>query len=156
MKIKDLVRTDVPVCVEDMPLTDVYSLLQGSGNDHVVVLDSSLHRKPIGIVNEHSICEQVIGRRRDPRGLTAGNVLSTSLLCIVEDTEIGSLTISPGAVPDAIISVDRRRQFSGSVDPRRLSSEVARENLRRGGMSLVAVTSNNTVRPSSEAAAVNS
>jgi predicted transcriptional regulator len=45
----------------------------------VVVIDSMSHRVPLGIVNEHSICEQVVAKGRKLRGLTAGGVLDSSI-----------------------------------------------------------------------------
>ena len=55
MLIREIMDVDVTECTEDTPIGDVYELIQQSHKNYVVVIDSSQHRVPIGIVNEHSI-----------------------------------------------------------------------------------------------------
>ncbi|HEY2866318.1 MAG TPA: CBS domain-containing protein [Pyrinomonadaceae bacterium] len=130
MLISEIMNSDVNVCTEDTPLKDVYELIQSSIEGFVVVLDSFQHRVPIGIVNEHSICESVVGRQRPTRSLDAGAVLDSNIkrLCHnVEVTECESV-LDRGA--DAILVVNERRQFLGAVDPEELE-RAARAAARR-------------------------
>ena len=80
MFVRDLINENPAVCTEDLPLEQVYKLMQEKSGDHVVVIESNAHRIPIGIVTEHEICMQVVGRGRSPRGMTAANVMSTNFV----------------------------------------------------------------------------
>lgn len=77
MFVRDLINENPAVCTEDLPLEQVYKLMQEKNSDHVVVIESKAHRIPIGVVTEHEICLQVVGRGRSPRGMTAANVMNT-------------------------------------------------------------------------------
>jgi len=80
MFVRDLINENPAVCTEDLPLEQVYKLMQEKSGDHVVVIESNAHRIPIGIVTEHEICMQVVGRGRSPRGMTAANVMNTDFV----------------------------------------------------------------------------
>lgn len=80
MLLSEIIGNDTVVCTEEMPLEEVFSLMDRRSADHVVVIESYSHRKPIGMVTEHDICMHIIGRGRDPRGLTAANVMNTQIL----------------------------------------------------------------------------
>jgi len=77
MFVRDLINKNPAVCTEDLPLEQVYKLMQEKSSDHVVVIESKAHQIPIGVVTEHEICMQVVGRGRSPRGMTAANVMNT-------------------------------------------------------------------------------
>lgn len=76
MFVRDMIDKSPAVCTEDLPLEQVYKLMQEKDSDHVVVIESKAHRIPIGVVTEHEICMQVVGRGRSPRGMTAANVMN--------------------------------------------------------------------------------
>jgi len=80
MFVHDLIEKSPAVCTEDLPLEQVYKLMQEKHEDYVVVIDSKAHQIPIGVVTEHEICMQVVGRGRSPRGMTAANVMSTDFV----------------------------------------------------------------------------
>ena len=79
MFVRDIMNQCSVVCTEDMPLEKVYKLMQDNNCDHVTVVENYAHNTPIGIITEHDICLQVVGRGRNPRGLTAANVMNTSI-----------------------------------------------------------------------------
>jgi CBS domain-containing protein len=124
MLIKDIMSTCIRECTEDTPLKDVYELIQDCEHGFVVVVDSGTHRVPIGIVNEHSICEQVIARGRNAKALFAGSVMSTHVKRVNENTPIMECREVLGKRPDAILIVDDERQLCGIVDPERLAPLV--------------------------------
>jgi predicted transcriptional regulator len=104
---------DVPVCTEDVHLDQVYEMLCRSGERIVIVVDSNAHQVPIGVVTDRSICDQVLGRRRDPRGLTAANVLDSKIKKL-RRANIMASSIEPiesGSQP--VIVVDRDRKVVG-------------------------------------------
>lgn len=80
MFVRDLINKNPAVCTEDLPLEQVYKLMQEKDSDNVVVIESKAHRIPIGVVTEHEICMQVVGRGRSPRGMTAANVMNTNFV----------------------------------------------------------------------------
>jgi len=124
MLISEIMNSDVVVCTEDTPLTDVYELIKASGDGYVVVLDSVQHRVPIGIVNEHSICESVVGRQRPTKSLDAGAVLSSNIKRLCRNAQIAECETVLDSSADAILVVDERRQFLGAVDPEDLEQSV--------------------------------
>jgi predicted transcriptional regulator len=88
MLIKEIMNTAVCECPEDTPLNDVYELIQSCPNRYVVVTDSPQHRVPLGVVNEHSICELLVKNRRRDRDLYAGSLMNTRIQKISEDTDV--------------------------------------------------------------------
>jgi CBS domain-containing protein len=80
MFVRDVMRENSVVCTEDMPLAKVYQLMLENGCDYITVVESYAHRIPIGIITEHDICLQVIGKGRDPRSLNAANVMNTNVI----------------------------------------------------------------------------
>jgi CBS domain-containing protein len=62
--------------------------MQEKNEDHVVVIDSKAHKIPIGVVTEHEICLQVVGRGRSPRGMTAANVMNTDFVKADANSEL--------------------------------------------------------------------
>lgn len=104
------------VCTEDVPLRSVYELIQNSGQGFVVVIDSEVHKVPIGLVTEHSICKQVVGRGRSPKNLAAGNVLEARVPRIDADapiTDCGRLFADDRT--KVILAVNGKREFLGVV-----------------------------------------
>ena len=100
-----------PVCTEEMPLYQVYEMLSQGADRLVVVVDSNAHRVPIGVITDRSICDQIILRRRDPRGLTAANVLDSNVIKMRR----ANLLASSGPVSEQrpVLVVDRDRRLVG-------------------------------------------
>ena len=130
MLIKDIMSTCIRECTEDTSLKDVYELIRDCEHGFVVVVDSSTHRVPIGIVNEHSICEQVIARGRNAKALFAGSVISTHVKRVNENTPIVDCREVIEKDPDAILVVDDKRQLCGIVDPERLAPLIGETEYR--------------------------
>ena len=126
MLIKDIAANCVSECTEDTPLAEVYDLIQNCEHGYVVVVDSTSHRVPIGIVNEPSICRQVITKARHPRSLTAGDVMNSRIRRVPESTAIEaceSMLESAGSEP--ILVINEKRQFSGIVDRGQLARALS-------------------------------
>jgi len=123
MLIKEIMNTGVIECTEDTSLKDTYELIQRSPAGFVVVIDSIQHRVPIGIVNEHSICESVVRRSRHTKDLDAGNVMSTNIKRVSENTQISDCSFTVSS--QAILVVNEKRQFLGTVDPAELDRSMA-------------------------------
>ncbi|MEO8648967.1 MAG: hypothetical protein ABI539_07360 [Acidobacteriota bacterium] len=118
MFLSEFIMTDAPECSEDTDLTRVYEMIQLSPFGFVVVIDSEVHRVPIGIVSEHSICEHLLVRGRSLRGLAAGNVMDQRTKKVVYSATIEETAALLGdEQPRVILVMDDKRRFCGIVDP---------------------------------------
>ena len=113
MFAKQIMSKCVMECTEDMPLEDVYDLIKKCEHGLVVVLDSYVHRVPIGVVSERSICEQIIARGRNPRGLFAGHVMDSHIKTVREDDLVESISVDETKPISAIVVTDGNRQVAG-------------------------------------------
>jgi len=125
MLIKEIIETGIAECTEDTSLKDTYELIQQSSGGFVVVIDSIQHRVPIGIVNEHSICENVVRKSRDTRNLDAGNVMDTNIKRVSENADILECDII--AEDHTVLVVNSKRQFLGTLEPVELERLIAVE-----------------------------
>lgn len=116
--------TCIRECTEDTPLKDVYEMIQACEHGFVVVVDSTSHRVPIGIVSEHTICEHVIRRGKNAKSLAAGSVMSSHVKRVCETTPVASCRDVLGKHPDAILVTGEDRKLSGIVEPERLRALV--------------------------------
>ena len=125
MLMREIMVVGAAECTEDTPLKDVYELIRNSPSQSVVVLDSSQHRVPLGIVTEHSICESMILCSRTPRSLDAGSVMNTNIRRVCDTTPI--VECDELIDSDVIFVVDKRRQFLGMADREELTLSINRE-----------------------------
>jgi predicted transcriptional regulator len=115
MFVSDIMSTCLAECTEDTSLEEVFGLIRKCDHGLVVVVDSVAHRVPIGVVTERSICEQIIGRGRNPRSLAAGSVIDSRIKRVSKSDLAETLaTIDPTEVA-AIVAVDDNRRPCGLV-----------------------------------------
>ena len=126
MFVTEIMSTCVAECTEDMKLEDVFDLIQKCDHGLVVVIDSHAHRVPIGIVNERSICEQIIARGRNPRNLLAGSVMDSRIKKVLETDVVECITDT--AEFAAIVVVDDKRRICGVVSKEKIESVKAIDN----------------------------
>ena len=118
MDVTDMIKTNFVVCTEDMPLERVFEKMEKDGADHAVVVESLAHSIPIGLITEHDICAQILGRGRNPRGMTAANVMNTNIIKI--RSTAGSVTLDPVAgSPRVMCVVDENGALCGMVAAKR-------------------------------------
>lgn len=115
MRIREIMSRCVTVCTEDTGLEEVYELIQKCEHKLVVVVDSNAHRVPIGVTSEHTICEQIIARGRNPRTLSAGSVMDARIKKLSEDQLIESIDANELNDLTAIVVVNSDRQIIGLV-----------------------------------------
>ena len=126
MLIKNLATETIAECTEETGLAEVYELLQNSSHGYVVVVDSTAHRVPIGVVNEHSICKYVIARPRNPKMMTAGDVMNSRIRRLTDSTPVESCRSMLESLKDEpILVTDDKRQFLGILDRRRLEAVLS-------------------------------
>jgi len=88
MLVYEIMNGSSPICTEDMALEKVYELMEQSGQDYVTVVDSLVHKIPIGIITVHGICGQILGGGRDRRGMTAANVMNTNYVKVDQNLPV--------------------------------------------------------------------
>ena len=138
MLIKEIMNTAVSACTEDTPLADVYELIQACRDRYVIVTDSPQHRVPLGVVNEHSICEALVKNRRRDRDLFAGMLMNTRIQKIDGDTDINDCTWLFTSAAEAIVVTGKKRQFLGVVDTIELRRAVNQESSRSESLGVLA------------------
>ena len=115
MTVSKIMSKCVTECTEDTALPEVYQLIQKCRHGLVVVVDSESHRVPIGVVSERSICEQLITRGKNPRGLTAGSVIDSRIRTIRETDDLSSISPEERRSLAAVVVTNERRQVCGIV-----------------------------------------
>jgi len=119
MFVGDMMSRSIAECTEDTSLERVYELLRNCEHGVVIVVESEAHRVPIGVVTEHSICEQIIARGRNPRTLAAGSVLNSRITKVTESDPVEKL-VTRQEDSAAVIVIDERRQACGIVPEEKL------------------------------------
>ena len=115
MRVSEIMSKCVTVCTEDTGLEDVYELIGKCSHRLVIVVDSNAHRVPIGVASEHTICEQIIARGRNPRTLSAGSAMDARIKKISEDQPLESIDTRDLDDLTAIVVVNADRQIIGLV-----------------------------------------
>lgn len=135
MFAKDIMNKNSIVCTEEMPLMQVYQLMQDNGCEFVSVVENYAHKNPIGVVTEHDICLQVIGKGRSPRGLTAANVMNTEIIKILETSTLAYCSdLIDGSRTKRLLVVDENGALCGTLaqsDIEANKSDRRLENLNR-------------------------
>ncbi|HMJ08116.1 MAG TPA: CBS domain-containing protein [Pyrinomonadaceae bacterium] len=114
MTANDLMTTNFVVCTEDLPLIRVFEQMDIAGVEHAVVVESLAHSMPIGLITEHDICEQVIGRARNPRGMTAANVMNTNVKRVNRDIGTDELARVEGT--KIVCVIDENGKLCGTLN----------------------------------------
>ncbi len=115
MLVSDVMSTCVAECTEDARLEEVFELIQQCDHGFVVVVDSVAHRVPIGVVTEHSICEQIIARGRNPKNLLAGSVIDSRIVKLVSTDLVEKIGEANLADVAAVVVVDESRRVCGLI-----------------------------------------
>lgn len=131
MLVRDVMDRRFVECTEDTPLEKVFAEMNEHGADFAVVLEGRAHRIPIGVVTEHLICASIIARRREPRGLTAANVMTSGFDKVDCSTDISVVSIpSINAQMPVIIAVDDKGELCGALTRMRLLQLKMLENTK--------------------------
>lgn len=142
MLVCEIMNGSSPVCTEDMELEKVYELMEERGQDYVTVVDSLAHKIPIGIISLHGICAQILKRGRNPRGMTAANVMSTDYvkadrsLHIEESRELMEIKRA-----EFLIVVDDIGSFQGSLTRIQIDAAVNARPVRKPVTASITTTS---------------
>jgi predicted transcriptional regulator len=138
MLIKEIMNTAVSACPEDTPLAEVYEMIQSCPDHYVIVTDSPQHCVPLGVVNEHSICEALVKNRRRDRDLHAGVLMSTRIQKIDGDTDVNDCKWLLTSAAEAIVVTGKKRQYLGVLDLIKLQRAIKEEDARDEQISIIA------------------
>jgi len=138
MLVKEIMNIGVNACTEDTPLAEVYDLIQACPDHYVIVTDSPQHRVPLGVVNEHSICEALVKNRRRDRDLYAGTLMNTRIQKIDGDTDISDCTWLLTSAAEAIVVTGKNRRFLGVLDTIELRRALNEDYARSEHKSMIA------------------
>ncbi len=129
MSLKSIMNRNVAVCTEDMPLEQVYNLMREGSFDHVCVVENHAHQKPIGLITERDICFQILGKGRNPRGLTAANVMNTRIIKADAGLSISECTeLIANCSTKTLCIVDNNGVLCGTINRNELKSINATES----------------------------
>ena len=138
MLIKEIMNTGVSACTEDTPLAEVYELIQACPERYAIVTDSPQHRVPLGVVNEHSICEALVKNRRRDRDISAGSFMNPLIQTIVGDTAVSDCAWLLTSAAEAIVVTGKNRRFLGVLDTIDLRCALNEEYARSEHTSIIA------------------
>jgi predicted transcriptional regulator len=138
MFASEIMSRCVTECTEDTKVEEVFDLIRKCDHGLVVVVDSKSHRVPIGIVNERSMCEQIIAKGRNPRNLTAGSVMDSRVMKV----GVGDIVEGGDGLTDisAIIVVDENRHACGLVGKDKIRELARLKAVRPESTPVVTVT----------------
>lgn len=88
MLIKDVMNQVTVVCTEEMPLTRVFNLMLENDCRCIPVVESYAHQVPIGSISEKDICLQIVAKNRDPKRLSAANVMNGNICKVRANTTV--------------------------------------------------------------------
>ena len=130
MFVKEIMSTCVSECTEDMELAQVYELIRQCEHGLAVVIESNAHRVPIGIVSERSICEQIILRGRNPRGLRAASVIDSRIKTVMENDLVEAVIgRDRDADVSAVVVINGNRQVCGLVPKQAFDGARSLQNI---------------------------
>lgn len=117
MLLKDVMGEKGAVCTESMPLQQVYEMMRQSDGGFATVVENHAHQKPIGIITEHDICLQIVGKNRNPKGMAAANVMNTEVIKARRDLSVSECAkLAQKSATAKILVVDENGILCGTVD----------------------------------------
>ncbi|MCD9189321.1 MAG: CBS domain-containing protein [Pyrinomonadaceae bacterium] len=116
MFIKEIMNNNSVFCTEETSLTKVYELMSQNDCDYVTVVESRAHGIPIGVVTEHDICYQILGRGRNPRDMSAANAMNTNIVKMPESSDLDDcLNLMKIKKASRVFIVDENGRLCGTL-----------------------------------------
>lgn len=118
MFAKDIMNKCSVICTGEMPLMQVYQSMQENECEFITVVEDYAHKNPIGVVTEHEICFQIIGKNRNPRGMTAASVMNTAIIKAPETSTLSYCSdLFAGSESKRLFVVDENGALCGVLLP---------------------------------------
>lgn len=88
MIVKEILPPDAIVCDADTYLQEVTQTMTQNNLFCIPVVESLIHKNPIGVVTEKSICRRSIAEGLNPLKLTAGRVMNSHFRTVSPETSL--------------------------------------------------------------------
>lgn len=132
MFIREIMNMNSVFCTEETSLTKVYEMMTENGCDYMPVVESRAHCVPIGIITEHDICRQILGKGRNPRDMSARNVMNSHIAKVADTASLNEcLNLMNIKQTKRIFVVDEDGRLCGTLsraDIEKIKTEKPREN----------------------------
>lgn len=116
MQIGDVLKSDCVICTEETPLNTVFELMLQNKCDCIAVVESFAHKVPLGLITERDICMQLVKKHRDPRWLTAANVMNANVSKFENTKNVEAcLSLMQKQDSDYSFVIDKKGMFCGTV-----------------------------------------
>ena len=87
MKTGDVCNRDVAAIRAQASLYDASCMMRQAHVGCIVVTDDSSPRRPVGVVTDRDIVVEVVAAGLDPKTVTAGDIMATTLIVAREDDD---------------------------------------------------------------------
>jgi CBS domain-containing protein len=146
MKVKDVMTERVATATAETSLEDIARMFVERDCGAIPILKSENSKKPIGIVTDRDIVCRVLAAGKDPRGLTAGDCMSTPCVTVAPGVrlDVCCRTMEENRIRRLVV-VDQEGFCCGIVS----QADVARRIADKGGEILKEVS-----QPTTSASAV--
>lgn len=88
MLIREILPKNPILCTADAPLPEVVRLMMENNCPCVPIVESNVHKNPIGVVTEHDICLKSIAVGINPLRVTAGRVMNGYFETVSPETDL--------------------------------------------------------------------
>ena len=88
MKVKDIMTERVATATPETSLEEIAKMLVTHDCGAIPILKSENSKKPVGIVTDRDIVCRVFAVGKDPRGLTAGDCMSSPCVTVTPGTRL--------------------------------------------------------------------
>lgn len=88
MKVKEILPLNPILCTADTYLQEVTQTMTQNNLFYIPVVESFIHKNPIGVVTERSICRRSIAEGLNPLRLTADRVMNSNYKIVTPNTSL--------------------------------------------------------------------
>ena len=128
MRVGEVLENDCAICTEEMPLDKVFELMLENNCDAIAVVESFAHKVPLGLITEREICLQLVKKHKDPRWLTAANVMNANVSKFKKTTNLDScLNSMQKQNVEFSFVIDDKGMFCGTVKRKDLESATSEQ-----------------------------
>lgn len=88
MKVKDVMTEFLPCCTPESTLQEAAQLMNKIECREIPVIDSLIHRHPLGIITEHDIACRAVAGGFNPQKLTVGEFMTAPCATVTPDMSV--------------------------------------------------------------------
>ena len=85
MAVREIMSVNVVTITPDEPISDVAKLMNDTDIGAIIIVDKE---RPVGVVTESDIVRRVVAEGKDPKTVTASEVMSSPLIHVTPDTPL--------------------------------------------------------------------